>query len=62
MSQHANPLAMTAITYEMNLDLKRFERNIYDYFDWLKDVGGLSKAIFFIGNLVVACLQFEPVN
>ena len=57
-----SPMAMTALTYEMNLDLRKFERDIYDYFDWLGDVGGISEAFYIIGSFCMACIYFEPVN
>ena len=62
MNAMQNPLAMTALSYEMNLDLRKYERDIYDYFDWLGDVGGISEALYIIGSFLMACLYFEPVS
>ena len=62
MTQMQNPLCKFALSYEMNLDLRKYERDIYDYFDWLGDIGGISEALYIIGSIFVACICFEPVN
>ncbi len=40
----------------MNLDMKLFERDIYDYTDLLGDIGGLYGALFGLGALCVSLL------
>ena len=34
--------------------LKQIFRKTYNFFDWLADIGGLTRAIFAIGRFIVA--------
>ena len=33
------------VVYEMDFDMRSFDRRVYTVLDWLSDVGGLSRAI-----------------
>ena len=55
------PRKLVSVIFEMNLDSKLFERDIYDYMDWLGDIGGIYSALFIIGAFFVSLLQYEPV-
>lgn len=48
----------TQITYELNLDMKVIDRQVYSVLDWLGDIGGLVEALFFIGQIALFSFTF----
>lgn len=46
------------ITFELNLDLKVIDRQVYSVLDWLGDIGGLVEALFFIGSTALIAATF----
>lgn len=42
------------LSIEHNLDLKRFERDVYNMWDLLSDVGGLQSILVWLISLMIA--------
>ena len=48
----------TAIAFEMNLDLKRIDRSIYSFLDFLGDIGGLAGSLHAFAGVAVGLLMY----
>ena len=48
-----------AVTYELSPTNQIFYRTVYNFFDWLTDIGGLYGAIFAICYGFVKVCQFQ---
>ena len=48
--------AQTTLAFEMNLSLQTTERDVYNAFDWIREIGGFSSGIkrfFFLVLFIV---------
>ena len=50
---------MSAITYEMDMDLRMLRRKVYTIMDFLGDVGGLSSSLFAIFGALLIIFQYK---
>ena len=48
-----------SIVYEMNLDRRRIQRNVFSLLDWLGDVGGLFEIFFVFFSLVMGTYHYK---
>ena len=47
-----------SVTFELNLNLRVIERQVYSVLDWLGDIGGLGEAAFFLGTMFLAIFHY----
>ena len=50
------------LSYEMNLDLLKYEREVYTVLDWFGNLGGLSEGLKIIFGLGVGILNYSYYN
>ena len=50
------------LAYELNLDLKVIDRQVYNILDWLGDIGGLGEALFFLGGGILGILRYGQLD
>ena len=51
-----------SITYEMDLNLSVIDRQVYNFIDWISDIGGLGEACFFISFTLLGIIHFGGVD
>ena len=47
------------IVYEMNLDIRHVQRNVFSLLDWLGDVGGLFEILFIFFSLIMSVYHYK---
>ena len=47
-----------ALTFEMNLDMIVIDRQVYSSLDWMGDIGGLGGALFTLGKVALAIINY----
>ena len=50
------------VVYEMDFDMRSFDRRIFTVLDWLSDVGGLSGALFSIVGIIIGILTANDMH
>ena len=50
------------VVYEMDFDMRSFDRRVYTVLDWLSDVGGLSRAISAGFGMIYGLLTFNSMQ
>ena len=51
-----------SVTFEVDLNLRVIEREVYTIIDWMGDIGGLGEAYFFISWSILSLIHFEAVD
>ena len=51
----------SAVTFELNRDLRVVKRKVYMIMDWLGDIGGLSGSLYAMVGVFVAIFQYKVV-
>ena len=51
-----------SITFEMELDLKVIDRQVYNFLDWVGDIGGLGEGLFFMSTTVLSIIHFGALD
>ena len=51
-----------SVTFEVDLDLKVIERQVYNILDWIGDVGGLGEGCFFISYTILGIIHFGALD
>ena len=47
------------VTFELDLDLYRIDRDVYSLFDWIGDLGGLSEGLTIILAFILSLLHYR---
>ena len=50
------------ISYEMNLNIRTYDREVYNALDWLGDLGGLFDGLRGISALFLAVLAYKKYD
>ena len=50
------------VVYEMDFDMRSYDRRVYTLLDWLSDVGGLSGALFAGFGVICGILTFNGMH
>ena len=51
-----------SITFEMDSDLEVINRQVYNFFDWIGDIGGLGEACFFICFAILGIIHLVDLD
>ena len=51
-----------SVTFEMDLNLKIIDRQVYNILDWMGDIGGLGEACFFISYVILSIIHFGALD
>ena len=55
-------LSHMGVVYEMDFDMRSYDRRVYNILDWLSDVGGLSGALFAGFGIICGILTFNSMH
>ena len=48
-----------SISFEMSLDRKRIQRNVFSLLDWIGEVGGLLEALFVLFSVLITIYNYK---
>jgi len=51
-----------SLTFEVDLDLKQIDRQVYNMLDWIGDIGGLGEGLFFISYAILGVVHFGALD
>ena len=55
-------LPQFGVVFEMNHNLKTYQRTIYSFLEWLSEIGGLYGALYAIFSVVLKLIQYRAID
>ena len=55
-------LPQFGVVFEMNHDLKTYQRTIYSFLEWLSEIGGLYGALYAIFSVLLKLISYRAID